>query len=103
MDFFQKPQDVENNKIEERHVELKSNKCYNELNRLLFSSKCIYFYIVLIFASITIFFYSILAHFMKLSKIWNILFNLILLFLKLTISNKNNIIRKLAKHILLNY
>lgn len=69
MDFFQKPHDVENNKIDERQVEIKSNKCYNELNRLLFSSKCIYLYIFLIFASIIIFFYSLLAHFLKLSKL----------------------------------
>jgi hypothetical protein len=70
MEFFNKPQDAENNKLDDRHVEFKSNKCYNELNRLLFSTKCIYFYIILIFTSITIFFYSLLAHIMKLSKIW---------------------------------
>ena len=68
MDFFQKPQDVENNKMEDRQVDFKSNKCYNELNRLLFSSKCIYLYIFLIIASLIIFFYSLLAHFLKLSK-----------------------------------
>ncbi len=68
MDFFKNPHDNEIKPIEERHIELKSNKCYNELNRLLFSSKCIYLYIILIIASIMVFFYSLLAHFLKLSK-----------------------------------
>jgi len=66
MDFFQKQQDLDNNRIEERPVEFKSNKCYNEMNRLLFSPKCIYIYIFLIFTSISVFFYSLVAHFLKL-------------------------------------
>jgi hypothetical protein len=71
MDFFQNQQEIENIKVEERPVEFKSNKCYNEMNRLLFSQKCIYIYILLIFISIIVFFYSLIAHFFKLGTIIN--------------------------------
>jgi len=68
MEILQKPQEIEGNRFEDKHIEFKSNKCYNELNRLLFSTNCIYLYILLIFLSIIIFFYSLMAHILKLSN-----------------------------------
>jgi hypothetical protein len=67
MEIFNK-NELEINGLEERSKELKSNKCYNELNGLLFSPKCIYFYVVLIITSVLIFIYSIFAYFFKLGK-----------------------------------
>lgn len=68
MEILEKPQEIDCNRLEDKHFELKSNKCYNELNRLLFSTNCIYLYILLIFFSIVVFFYSFMAHFLKLSN-----------------------------------
>jgi hypothetical protein len=67
MEIFNK-NELETNRLEERSLEFKSNKCYNELNGLLFSPKCIYFYVILIITSILIFIYSIFAYIFKLGK-----------------------------------
>lgn len=69
MEIFQRPQEVDINTYDEKQMEFKNNKCYNQLNGLLFSPKCIYFYIFIIFISVMIFIYSFIAHITKLGNL----------------------------------
>ena len=75
MDTYQKPNENDNNRLDDHHLDFKNNKCYNELNRLLYSKHCICFYVIVILVSLSIFVYSFIAHFLNLSKIIFSFFN----------------------------
>ena len=59
---------IDNEKIEEKHLEIKNNKCYNDFNRMLYSKNCIYYYITLLIISFCTFIYTLSSFFLKLSK-----------------------------------
>ena len=50
-------------------MQMKQDKYFVHLNRLLYSKNCIYFYIFLIASSVTIFLYSLFAFFLKLDEL----------------------------------
>ncbi len=56
-------------KFEEKYLEIKNNKCLNNLSRILSSKNCIVYYIISIIFSICVLIYSILCFLIKLSKI----------------------------------
>jgi len=56
-------------KDDERFIEIKGDKCYNEINKLLNSNNCLYYYIIILIISLTTLVYSILCFFITLSNL----------------------------------
>jgi hypothetical protein len=54
-------------KEDEKFIEIKGDKCYNEINKLLNSNCCLYYYIIILIISFTILIYSIICFFITLS------------------------------------
>jgi len=68
MELNKKSQINDLEKFEEKYLEIRNNKCYNNLNKLMYSRTCIIYYIIIIIISIFIFAYSLLSFFINLSK-----------------------------------
>lgn len=56
-------------KEDEKFVEIKGNKCYNEINKILYSDCCLYYYLLITLVSFLALVYSITCFFVDLSNL----------------------------------